>query len=214
MSAPASGAVYVFVSTGTGWEQQAYIKASNTRPGASFGNSVALEGETLVVSSELESSGATGVNGNQIDQSTPGAGAAYVFVRTGTDWSQQAYVKASNTGPAHFGHSVALSGDMLAVGSDLESSAAANVNGDQGATSDKFGAGAAYVFTRSGTMWTQTAYVKASNPRGNASFGASVALSADTLAVGSNREASNGTGVEGDSSKFVAPNAGAVYVFR
>src|SRR5262249_25540003 len=83
-----------------------YLKASNTRTQAMFGSSVALSGDTLVVGSPEESSNA------------PSAGAVYVFTRTGTTWSQQAYLKASNTAQnAHFGASVALSGDTLVVGS-------------------------------------------------------------------------------------------------
>ena len=131
-----------------------------------------------------ESSNATGINGNQADASASQAGAVYVFTRSGTTWSQQAYVKASNTrANANFGGSVALSGDTLAVGASGESSNASGINGDQADTSAAQ-AGAVYVFTRSGTTWSQQAYVKASNTRASARFGFSVALSGDTLAVG------------------------------
>src|SRR5207248_8120253 len=78
--------------------QQAYLKASNTGASDEFGISVALSGDTLVVCAPLESSNATGVNGNEADNSAAMSGAAYVFVRSGTSWSQQAYLKASNTG--------------------------------------------------------------------------------------------------------------------
>jgi hypothetical protein len=98
-SASMAGAVYVFTRAGTTWSQQAYIKASNTRSGALFGVAVALsaDGSTLAVGSRLESSAATGINGNEADTSATGAGAVYVYIRAGTTWSQQAYVKASNT---------------------------------------------------------------------------------------------------------------------
>ena len=70
-----------------------------------FGVSVAVSGDTVVVGAISESSNATGVNGDQTDNSALDAGAAYVFVRNGTTWSQQAYLKASNTEPVdHFGH--------------------------------------------------------------------------------------------------------------
>ena len=59
--------------------------------------SVAISGDTVVVGGSRESSNATGVNGDQTDNSAFRAGAAYVFVRNGTTWSQQAYLKASNT---------------------------------------------------------------------------------------------------------------------
>src|SRR6185436_7644749 len=93
--------------------QQAYLKASNTGAGDFFGHSVALSGDTLAVGAEGEASGATGVNsaGGQADNSASLAGAVYVFVRTGTTWTQQAYLKASNTDAGDFfGVSVALSG--------------------------------------------------------------------------------------------------------
>ena len=64
----------------------------------SFGYSVAVSGDTVVVGAHCEDSNATGVNGNQSDNSAIDSGAAYVFVRSGTNWSQQAYLKASNTG--------------------------------------------------------------------------------------------------------------------
>ena len=63
-----------------------------------IGNSVAISGDTIVVGARLEDSSATGVNGNQADNGADASGAAYVFVRSGTTWSQQAYLKASNTG--------------------------------------------------------------------------------------------------------------------
>jgi hypothetical protein len=111
----------------------------------------------------LEDSGATGVNGDQRDNSASFAGAAYVFVRRGTDWSQQAYLKASNTGAFdQFGIAVAVSGDRVVVGANSEDSNASGVNGNPGDNSAT-NSGAAYVFVRCGTTWSQQAYVKASN---------------------------------------------------
>lgn len=197
-SAMGAGAVYVFTRTGKTWTQQAYIKASNTREYAAFGSAVALSGDTLAVGSYQESSNAKGVGGNQADTSAQSAGAVYVFARTGTTWAQEAYVKASNTrAGAGFGKSVALSVDLLAVGAPGESS-------------DATGAGAAYVFARTGTTWAQQAYVKASNSRADTGFGDAVALSGDTLAVGAPGESSKSATSPGDTS---APGAGAAYVF-
>src|SRR6267154_151583 len=114
-----AGAVYVYTRSASTWSQQAYVKASNTESGDSFGVSFALNGDgnTLAVGAPLEASGTTGINSTP-DESAPFAGAVYIYTRSGT-WSQQAYVKASNTGPDdNFGNSVALSGDgnTLAVG--------------------------------------------------------------------------------------------------
>src|SRR5260221_292581 len=121
--------------------QQAYIKASNTgvpTPGEIFGNnqnfgwSVAISGDTMVIGAPFENSNATGVNGNQTNNSARDSGAAYVFVRDGTNWVQQAYLKPSNTGAGdYFGESVAISGDTMVIGAPLEDSNATGVSGNQ-----------------------------------------------------------------------------------
>ena len=86
----------------------------------------------MVVGATGEASNATGVNGNQSDNSATDSGAAYVFVRSGTNWTQQAYLKASNTGADdYFGWSVAVSGDTVVVGALGEDSNATGVNGNQ-----------------------------------------------------------------------------------
>ncbi len=200
----ASGAVYVFARTPNGgWAQQAYIKASNAGQSDNFGSTVALsaDGNTMVVAALWESSAAKGVNSNQNDDSLPQAGAAYIFTRSGTTWSQQAYLKASNTGRApvpgvaedwgdgdQFGFSLAISGDgnTVAVGSISEDSVGAGINNmrlqdDDSANS----AGAVYVFMRNGTAWSQQAYVKAANSEAGDLFGYQVGLSFDgnTMAV-------------------------------
>jgi hypothetical protein len=210
-----AGAVYVFVRSGTGWTQQAYLKASNTDVGDFFGGSVAVSGDTVVVGAREEASNATGVNGNQADNSSPSAGAAYVFVRSGTDWTQQAYLKASNTDVGDFfGGSVAVSGNTMVVGAFREDSNATGANGNQGNNGFLGGdSGAAYVFVRSGKDWSQQAYLKASNTGQHDFFGESVAVSGDTVVVGASYEASNGTGVNGNQADNSASSAGAAYVF-
>jgi hypothetical protein len=154
-SAPGAGAVYTFGGT----SHDAYLKASNTDAGDGFGYAVAVSGNTVVAGAIQESSIATGVNGDQSDNSAHSAGAAYVFLRTGTGaqvpvWSQQAYLKASNTTAlderAHFGTSVALDGDTLVIGAPSEASNATGVNGNQ-ADHSAPNSGAAYIFTRAGT---------------------------------------------------------------
>jgi hypothetical protein len=208
-----SGAVYVFIRNGTVWSQQAYIKASNTDVDDFFGVSIAIYGDTLAVGTFYEDSSATGINGNQSDNSANAAGAVYVFTRSGTVWSQQAYVKASNTDVEdRFGTSVAIYGDTLVVGARDESSTATGINGDQGNNSAQH-AGAAYVFTRSGTVWSQQAYLKASNTDSYDQFGSSVAIYGDTVVVGAVNENSNATGINGDQGNNSAINSGAAYVF-
>lgn len=219
ISAPNTGAVYVFARTGTTWIQEAYVKASNAEFLDTFGTSVALsaDGATLVVGAVNESSSSTGVGGNQADNSASRSGAVYVFTRTGTAWAQTAYLKASNTGALdQFGSAVALAADgaTLAVAAYAEDSASTGINGTQ--TDDSApNAGAAYVFTRSGTTWAQAAYLKASNTDADDVFGTSIALSADgtTLAVGAPGEDSGATGINGDQHDGSASAAGAVYVY-
>lgn len=213
-SATDSGAAYVFVRSGTTWTQQAYLKASNTEIGDVFASSVAISLDTIVVGAEFEDSAATGVNGNQLDNTANGSGAAYVFVRSGTTWSQQAYLKASNTGGSDlFGLHAAISGDTIVIGADSEDSNATGVNGIQSDNSASR-AGAAYVFTRSGSTWSQQAYLKASNTGAGDAFGISVSISGNLIVVGSEYEDSNATGVNGNQSDNSAADAGAAYVFQ
>jgi len=214
-----SGAVYVFSRSGATWTQQAYVKASNTESGDFFGRfaSLAADGNTLAVGSLAESSNATGIDGDQIDNSADRSGAVYVFSRSGTTWSQQAYVKASNTGASdQFGWVVSLAADgsTLTVGAYAEASSATGIDGNQ-ADNSASGSGAVYVFSRSGTTWSQQAYVKASNTATGDFFGWTVSLAADgnTLAVGALSEASNVTGINGDQTDNSADRSGAVYVF-
>jgi hypothetical protein len=212
-SASNAGAVYLFARTGSTWAQQAYIKASNTGAGDNFGRAVTLSGDTLVVGAPQEGSAATGVNGNQSDNNASGAGAVYVFVRSGATWIQQSYIKATNTDRFDaFGGSVALSGDVLVVGATGESSAATGIDGNQ-VDNTAGSAGAVYVFTRTGTTWTQQAYVKASNTGAGDNFGAAVALASDTLVVGATGESSAATGLNGNQADNTAVRSGAVYVF-
>jgi hypothetical protein len=155
-SSPGSGAAYVFIRDGTNWSQQAYLKASNTKVGASFGWSVAAWGDAVLVGANFENSNATGVNGNQANTMASHAGAAYLFARNGTNWTQQEYLKASNTRNSYqFGNSVGLSGDTAAVGSFNEGSNATGINGNQTNTTG-FSSGATYVFAASTLLNLQT----------------------------------------------------------
>ena len=223
----ASGAVYVYVRQGDTWTQQAYVKASNPGQSDHFGSSVVLsrDGNTMAVAAHWEASAATGVNGNQNDNSLPQAGAVYVFTRTGATWTQQAYIKASNTGRPgkgeevgdgdQFGFSLALAGDgnTLAVGAISEDSAAQQINGNQADDSAQ-SAGAVYLYARTGTNWAQQAYVKSSNGEGGDGFGFSVALSLDgnTLAVAAFDEDGGGRGINPPHDN-TSLNSGALYVF-
>ncbi|MFO0547016.1 MAG: hypothetical protein U0271_01445 [Polyangiaceae bacterium] len=171
------GAAYVFVRSGNTWTEQAKLMASTPEVDDFYGL-VALNGDTLLVSAQRHD-----VPG-QVD-----AGVVYVFVRSGSTWSQQAELVASD-GLANdwFGVSLALDGDTAVVGA---------MSNDELATD----CGAAYVFVRNGTTWTQEAKLLPSDGQATDRFGRSVALSGDTLIVGAINQDQLGA------------NAGAAYVF-
>ncbi len=207
--APYSGAVYVFVRSGGGWSQQAYLKASNTGANDYFGTSVAVFGDTVVVGASGEDSSTSGVNSTPNELASD-SGAAYVFVRSAGVWSQQAYLKASNTGAGDYFGSVAVSGDTVMVGANGEDSSTTGVNSapDEGATFS----GAAYVFVRSAGVWSQQAYLKASNTGAYDQFGGSVAVAGDTVVVGAYLEDSSTIGVDSTPNEG-SMQSGAAYVF-
>ncbi len=199
-SALAAGAAFVFVRNGTTWSQQAFLKTSNPKDRENFGVLVALSDDTAVIAGPFETFGGA-------------VGGAFIFVRNGVTWSQQTYLQGSNTEPDdRFADAVAVSGDTVVIGAREEGSNATGVNGDQ-TDNSAAAAGAAYVFARNGTTWSQQAYLKASNTDANDGFGSSVAISNDTVVVGAIGEASNATGVNGDQTNNSAIGAGAAYVF-
>src|SRR5579875_2483355 len=179
----AAGATYVFVRSGTTWSQQQKLTASDAAANDNFGTSVALsaDGNTALV-------GALNANTSR--------GAAYVFVRSGTTWSQQQKLTASDAAANdNFGTSVALSadGNTALVG-------ALNANTSRGA---------AYVFVRSGSVWSQQQKLTASDAAANDNFGTSVAVSADgnTALIGAYNADLPGP------TNPIRQTAGAAYVF-
>jgi uncharacterized repeat protein (TIGR01451 family) len=171
------GSAYVFVHSGSYWTQQAKLIASDGAVSDRFGYSVAISGDTALV-------------GAYYDDSLKGS--AYIFVRSGTTWTQQAKLTA-NDGEAwdYFGDSVALSGDTALVG----------------AYSDDSNKGSAYIFVKPGSGWTsmtQTAKLTASDGAYEDYFGNSVALSGDTALVGAHRDDSE----KGAAYIFIMPGSG------
>ncbi|MCA8979557.1 MAG: hypothetical protein H6831_10050 [Planctomycetes bacterium] len=214
-SAIDSGAVYIFTDVYGTCVQSAYLKASNTEANDYFGYALDYSWNTIVAGAYFEAGGQSGVNGNQLDNTMPEAGAAYVFVRDGGGvWSQQAYLKQSYADAvSHFGYAVAIDQDTIAIGARSEDGTDTGVNGNQFDLSTGY-SGAAYVFVRNGTTWTQQAYIKASSVSFADQFGFSVSLSSDRLAVGAYYEDSIATGVYGDDSNDLSMNSGAVYLFE
>jgi hypothetical protein len=173
------GAAYVFVRSGTIWSEEQRLTASDAASADSFGYSVAISGDTIVV-------GAT--------RSDPGgissAGAAYVYVRSGAAWSEQAKLIAGD-GEAFdsFGASVAISGDTLLVG--------AYQDNDGG-----LDAGSAYVFERNGTTWSEQQKLVASDAAASDHFGLDLALSGDTAVIGAEGDDHSGGSHSGSAYVF------------
>ena len=174
-----AGEVRVFTRIGASWIEQALLTASDSAALDGFGNSLALSGTTALV-------------GAQVDDHSAGAdaGAAYVFVRRGVSWSEQAKLVGSDTRSLdYFGTSVALLGDTALVGASL--------NDPLGGLDQ----GAAYVFTRRGTTWREQAKLVASDGGPFDRFGGSVALVEGMAVIGA-------TGYDGDTS-----DTGIAYAF-
>jgi hypothetical protein len=210
------GAAYVFTRTGSSWAFQARLTASVGDSSDVFGQSVAIDGDTIVIGATGEDGNGTGLASNAANNGAADSGAVYVFERTGSTWAQTAYIKASNTQEGdQFGGSVALSNDTIAVGAIGEDSLGP-VETDNSTNE----AGAVYVFVRDAGSWRQQAYVKAFNAGGTMFpgdgdlFGWSVALQGDRLVVGAIGEGSNAIGINGDANNNDEPYAGAAYIFE
>lgn len=176
-----AGAAYVFVRSAGVWTQQAKLTADDAQPGDSFGNSVALSGETAVIAAFDDDDGGTN------------SGSAYVFVRSGITWNQQAKLTAADPATEDlFGVCVAVQGDTAVVGALRDDDAGAN-------------SGSAYVFTRSGTSWTQQQKLTAADAAANDSFGHQVAVSGDLALVSAFLDDS------GAGSAYVFTRSGVVW---
>ena len=231
--APNSGAVYIFTRKQGTWSEQVILKASNAASGDLFGNSVALNGNTLAVGAHLQ------------NDTSEDSGAVYIFTRKKGRWTEQAMLKTNNAAAGdRFGFRVALHGNRLAVGAPFQSDIAkdsgavylfhrhkgtwteqAMLKASNAAASDHFGisigldgnrlaigafwqddiapnSGAAYVFTYHKGVWQEQAFIKASNAAANDGFGFSVDIKGNTLAVGAH------------SQDDLAGNSGAIYLFN
>jgi len=172
-----SGAGYVFERDqgGTGsWGQVTVLRSSDSQAGDSFGNSVAVDGDTAIVGAPHEDGG----SGDPVSAS----GAAYVFERDqggAGSWGQAAALRASDAQTNdYFGTSVAISGDVAVVGAEYE---------DGGSGDPTSASGAAYIFGRDqgGTgSWGEITPLRASDPLTHDHFGCSVAVSGNVIAVG------------------------------
>jgi hypothetical protein len=183
----AQGSAYVFARSGGVWSLQQRLFASDAAAGDFFGVSVAISGETVVVGAHNDD-GAAGLN----------QGSAYVFARSGGAWSQQQKLEAPDAADSdQFGVSVAISGETVVVGA----------LGDDGAGG--IDQGSAYVFARSGGVWSQQQKLEASDAAAVDRFGSSVAISGETIVVGATLD--DGAGAVDQGSAYVFARSGGVW---
>ncbi len=174
-AAPCAGAAYVFAPTNGSWVQQVELLGDDTAIGDRYGWAVAINGDTIIVGSRED------------DDNGGNSGSAYVFVFDGREWSQQQKLLADDgMKPDLFGFSVEINGDTAAIG-------AVNVDSQRGAV---------YIFTRTGSVWTQQQKLMASDGTPFDRFGTSIALEGDRIAIGS----------IGDDD--LGSNSGSVYIFQ
>ncbi len=175
-----AGSVYVYARTATGWVEEAKITASDAAAGDEFGHTVRLSGETILVGTW-----------NDDDDGT-NSGSAYVYTRSGTGWTEQAKLTASDAAAGdQYGISVAISGDTAAVGSWRDD--------DTGADS-----GSVYIYRRTGTTWQEEAKLTAPGGRAGDRFGGRMAADADTVLVGAWRD--DDLGVDSGSAHIFVRN--------
>ena len=183
-----SGAAYVFVRAGSGWQLQAELRASDAGPEHRFGHAVAISGDTIVVGAVYH------------DQNGFRAGAAYLFERQGDSWTERAILTPQDAAEyQHFGTSVALDEHTIVIGAG------------------GFAARAAYVFERADTQWIQVAKLEAPISNEGDRFGNTVALSGNTIAVGAWNDAviDEDEEFEDDDAFFAADTiqSGTVHMF-
>ena len=175
-----AGSAYVFVRSGGVWSQEAKLTVSGANSWDLLGASVAIYGDTIIVGTEAGEAGAV-----------TNAGTAYVFVRSGGVWSQEAKLTASD----------AATGDRFGATADLYDNTAI-LGAWYSDPSGRLDAGSAYIFVRSGGVWTEQTKLVASDSEEGDHFGKSVAISGDTAVVSASYEDPGGI-----------TDAGSAYVF-
>jgi len=180
------GKAYIFTRSGTSWSQQATLESSDVQGNDQFGIGVAINGDGTIAA--VSATGEDGGAGDPLASS----GAVYIYTRSGSTWSEQTILRASNAGASdQLGERI----DMDEAGEYLLASA----HSEDGPTDSTSGVGCAYVFKRTGSSWVEQAILRPSDPTANAFFGRGAINSEGNICV---------IGAFGVSS-----NAGAVYVF-
>ncbi|MBS1786169.1 MAG: hypothetical protein JST85_00500 [Acidobacteria bacterium] len=178
------GSVYVFVRSGGVWTQQQKLTANDGGASEYFGTAVAINRDTVVVGAEFDNIGMNSVQGS-----------AYVFTRSGNNWTQKQKLTASDgVANDHFGSSVAMSDETIVVGAEYDRIGVPGI------------VGSAYVFARSGGGWVQQQRLNPIDPAAAQGFGFSVALSGQTIVVGVLDDNSYTPGSEGSAYVFIRNN--------
>lgn len=194
-------AVFVYRRQGGEWNEEDVL--TPRYPSASYGTALAISGDTIVVGAERDAHIAKGVNPIPDLRADASYGSAYVYRWRDGAWHHEAYFKASDARrEQHFGSSVGVSGDVIAVGA----------RGVQ--RLEALGAGAAYVFERSEGQWEQTALLTSfAPPERFEKFGASLALSGTSLLIGAPGENSYARGVDDFAGNSLSHGSGAAYLY-
>jgi hypothetical protein len=209
-----TGTVFIFSrneQTGE-WSFTQQLLNESADPVDSFGASVAVSGNRLIVGAPDEDSESTGISGDPANNGLENSGAAFIYTHDidNNTWVLEEYIKASNTDNQDgFGWSVDIDGDLAVVGAPYESSSANTIDGNQ-LNNIFFAAGAAYVFRNTADGWVQEAYLKPSNPGSQDNFGWSVSIHGNRIAVGAPNEDSDGS----DQTNNRLSDSGSAYVFE
>ncbi len=194
--------------------------ASNADDNDRFGEAVSILRHRVAIGAPQEDSNATGPSSDPLLGTDGGlgadSGAVYIFTRddiSDQTWEESAYLKAQESGAMAFGSTVALSANMLAVGAPAEDSDATGIDDQSFDLTNLTNSGAAYVFSVSGSSWTQESFIKASNPSSEDAFGTALDFFGNFLVVGATGEDGN-AGSVGATDNNNGTDVGAVYIVR
>lgn len=215
-----SGAVYVFQRQAVGdWQLTHVLKPGYPDAGDRFGHAVAVYEDVIAVSAFYEDSASTGINGIEDNELAPDSGAVYVFRRQGSDWMQEAYIKAQSNVLGNdgyhdaFGDQLRLDGDQLLVSAPFD---------DINAADD----GSVHLYEMDGSAWQYATSLSSSLAQSGDNFGSAIAIHEDLIAVGAPGDDSdlkvltNADGIGElvtlfeDESPFLTIDSGAVHIFE
>ena len=174
-----SGSAYIFIRNNTTWTEQTKLLPSDGTEGDAFGNSVSIDGDTVIIGAEDD------------DDNENFDGSVYIFTRNETTWTEQAKLLAPDNKTGNgFGCSVSLDGNTVLIGTTYDE--------DSG-----YESGSAILFIRNGETWVEQAKLIPSDGEDNTGFGLSVSLDGDTAIIGAFVDNDNG---EDSGSAYIFVN--------